>query len=64
MIHTEGHSAGGHIAAWLASKPARRELDKFGEPVQLLGAVWVSGALDLRPSEMRVTDGFGIFSCN
>src|SRR5271170_66893 len=22
-----GHSAGGHIAAWLASKPARRELD-------------------------------------
>jgi acetyl esterase/lipase len=61
VIHTEGHSAGGHIAAWLASKPARRELDKFGEPVPLLGAVSVSGALDLKLSEMRVTGSFGIF---
>lgn len=55
-----GHSAGGQIAAWLASKPARRELDKFGEPFPLLGAVAVSGALDLKLiSEMGVTDTFG-----
>jgi acetyl esterase/lipase len=55
-----GHSAGGQIAAWLASKPARRELDKFGEPFPLLGAVSVSGALDLKLlSEMGVTDSFG-----
>src|SRR5271154_4048637 len=27
-----GHSAGGHIAGWLASKLAHRKLDIFGEP--------------------------------
>jgi acetyl esterase/lipase len=42
-----GHSAGGHIAGWLAAKHAHRELDRFGEPLALVGAVPVAGALDL-----------------
>jgi acetyl esterase/lipase len=42
-----GHSAGGHIAAWLAAKQAHRELDIFGEALPLVGAVPVAGALDL-----------------
>jgi acetyl esterase/lipase len=56
-----GHSAGGHIAAWLAAKPAHRELDIFGEPFPLIGAVPVAGVLDLvHTSAMRVTDTMGI----
>jgi acetyl esterase/lipase len=54
-IVVTGHSAGGHIAAWLASKPARDELAAFGPTPQLIGAVPVAGALDLeRTSELRV----------
>jgi acetyl esterase/lipase len=50
-----GHSAGGHLAAWLAAKPAHRELDIFGEPLPIAGCVPVAGALDLdRTSELRV----------
>ncbi len=56
-----GHSAGGHIAAWLAAKPAHRELDCFGPPFPLVGAVPVAGVLDLvHASAMRVADGAGI----
>ena len=56
-----GHSAGGQIAAWLAAKPAHRELDRFGPPFPLIGAVPVAGALDLvHTSAMRVADGLGI----
>lgn len=56
-----GHSAGGHIAAWLAAKQAHRELDVFGDPLPLVGAVPVAGALDLvHTSALRVADGAGI----
>jgi acetyl esterase/lipase len=56
-----GHSAGGHIAAWLAAKPAHRELDGFGEPFALIGAVPVAGALDLvHTSALGVSDTVGI----
>lgn len=60
-IAVTGHSAGGHIAAWLASKPAHRALDRFGEPLPLIGAVPVAGVLDLvLTSQLRVADGAGI----
>jgi len=56
-----GHSAGGHLAAWLAAKQAHRELDLFGPPLPLIGAVPVAGALDLvHTSAMRVADAVGI----
>lgn len=56
-----GHSAGGHLAAWLAAKSAHRELDAFGPPFPLLGAVPVAGVLDLvHASAMRVADVEGI----
>lgn len=55
-----GHSAGGHVAGWLAAKPAHRALDKFGESFPLIGAVPVAGALDLKlVSELGVTDMVG-----
>jgi acetyl esterase/lipase len=56
-----GHSAGGHLAAWLAAKPRHRDLDEFGAPFPLLGAVPVAGVLDLvHASALRVADGEGI----
>ena len=55
-----GHSAGGHVAGWLAARPTHRALDKFGEPFPLIGAVPVAGALDLKlVSELGVTDMVG-----
>jgi acetyl esterase/lipase len=60
-IVVTGHSAGGHIAAWLAAKQAHRELDRFGPSPRLAGAVPVAGALDLEwTSALRVADGVGI----
>jgi acetyl esterase/lipase len=60
-VAATGHSAGGHIAAWLAAKQNHRELDCFGASPALIGAVPVAGVLDLeRTSELRVTDGAGI----
>ena len=56
-----GHSAGGHIAAWLAAKQAHRDLDRFGSSPALIGAVPVAGALDLeRCSTLGVADNAGI----
>jgi acetyl esterase/lipase len=56
-----GHSAGGHIAGWLAAKPKFHFLDKYGPTVRLIGAVPVAGALDLALcSEMNVTDSAGV----
>jgi acetyl esterase/lipase len=46
-IIVTGHSAGGHIAAWLASKHAHRSLDAFGDAPASAGAVPVAGVLDL-----------------
>ena len=60
-IAVTGHSAGGHIAAWLAAKQAHRELDRFGAPLALVGAVPVGGVLDLgRASALGVADDVGI----
>jgi acetyl esterase/lipase len=60
-IVVTGHSAGGHIAAWLAAKQSHRELDRFGITPPLLGAVPVAGAIDLMLcSEMGVADSAGI----
>jgi acetyl esterase/lipase len=54
-IVVAGHSAGGHLAAWLAAKPAHRALDVFGESLPIAGAVPVGGVLDLvRTSDMRI----------
>jgi acetyl esterase/lipase len=56
-----GHSAGGHIAAWLAAKKKHRALDVFGPALDVIGAVPVAGALDLALcSEMGVSDSAGI----
>ena len=54
-----GHSAGGQLAAWLAAKSARPELDAFGDTPRIAGAVPIAGVLDLdRTSELRVgSDG-------
>jgi acetyl esterase/lipase len=50
-----GHSAGGHLAAWLASKAAHPALDRFGTTPRLIGAVPVAGVLDLDlTSELRI----------
>ena len=52
-----GHSAGGHLAAWLAAKSAHRDLDDFGPPFALKGAVPVAGVLDLvHASALRVSN--------
>lgn len=60
-IVVTGHSAGGHIAAWLAAKQAHRELDVFGSSPSIAGAVPVAGAIDLiLCSEMNVADTVGI----
>jgi acetyl esterase/lipase len=60
-VAVTGHSAGGHLAAWLAAKPAHRELDRFGPPFPLIGAVPVAGVLDLvYTSALRVADKMGI----
>ena len=60
-IVVTGHSAGGHIAAWLAAKQSHRELDVFGVTPPLAGAVPVAGAIDLLLcSEMGVADSVGI----
>jgi len=60
-IVVTGHSAGGQIAAWLAAKQAHRELDVFGPPLPLIGAVPVAGALDLvHTSALAVADTAGI----
>jgi len=54
-IVVTGHSAGGHIAAWLAARATRSEIDGFGAIPRLAGAVPVAGVLDLdRTSELRV----------
>jgi acetyl esterase/lipase len=59
-IVVTGHSAGGHLAAWLAAKPAHRALDVFGESLPIAGAVPVAGVLDLvRTSELRIGDDGG-----
>jgi acetyl esterase/lipase len=59
-IVATGHSAGGHLAAWLAAKPARRDLDAFGPTPPLLGAVAVAGVLDLeRIEEITLVDSTG-----
>lgn len=60
-IVVTGHSAGGHIAAWLAAKQSHRELDCFGVSPPLIGAVPVAGALDLeQTSALGVADSAGI----
>jgi len=54
-IVVTGHSAGGHVAAWLAALPVRPELAAFGDAPPIVGAVPVAGVLDLdRTSEARV----------
>jgi acetyl esterase/lipase len=54
-IVVTGHSAGGHIAAWLASKAAHRSLDRFGDAPPIAAAVPVAGVLDLdRTAELNI----------
>jgi acetyl esterase/lipase len=55
-----GHSAGAHLAAWLAAKPSHAELDVFGRSPALAGAVAVAGPLDLeRTSGLGIVDTTG-----
>jgi acetyl esterase/lipase len=59
-IVVTGHSAGGHLAAWLAAKQTHPSLDVFGEGPPIVGAVPVAGALDLDAiSELAVVDMTG-----
>lgn len=53
-----GHSAGGHLAAWLASMMKFREKGKTGQTprVALIGAVSQAGVLDL---DRAVAEGIG-----
>jgi acetyl esterase/lipase len=54
-IVVTGHSAGGHLAAWLASKAGQRALDRFGDAPPIIAAVPVAGVLDLeRTSDLRL----------
>lgn len=46
-IVVTGHSAGAHLAAWLAAKQTHPALDTFGRTPRLVGAVAVAGPLDL-----------------
>jgi acetyl esterase/lipase len=60
-IVVTGHSAGGHIAAWLAAKQRHKKLDYFGTSPHVIGAVPVAGALDLALcSELGLSDSEGI----
>jgi acetyl esterase/lipase len=59
-IVVTGHSAGGHLAGWLASKGAHASLQHFGTAPRVVGAVPVAGALDLvRASEIPVAASTG-----
>jgi acetyl esterase/lipase len=55
-----GHSAGGHLAAWLAGRsciPAESPLHT-ADPIQLRGVVAIAGVLDLRQAwELRLSGG-------
>jgi acetyl esterase/lipase len=60
-IVVTGHSAGGHIAGWLAAKQTHPALNVFGTSPPLIGAVPVAGALDLALcSQLGVSDSVGI----
>jgi acetyl esterase/lipase len=60
-IVVTGHSAGGHVAGWLAAKQTHPQLDVFGITPPLIGTVPVAGVLDLRrTSELGVSDSIGI----
>ena len=46
-----GHSAGGHLAFWLAARPrvpAQSLISPRGKPLPLLGAISLAGVLDLK----------------
>ncbi len=46
-----GHSAGGHLALWLAARsriPARSSISPRGQPLPLAGAISLAGVLDLQ----------------
>jgi acetyl esterase/lipase len=59
-IAVTGHSAGAHLAAWLAAKQTHPELDVFGRSPRLIGAVPVAGPLDLeRTTAMGVVVATG-----
>ena len=56
-IVVTGHSAGGHLAGWVAAKGMHRKLDVFGITPPIRGAVPVAGIMDLvRTSELHVND--------
>ena len=55
-----GHSAGGHLAVWLAARHRISEGDPLAtaDPLGLLGAVSLAGVVDLcRAWELRLSDG-------
>lgn len=54
-----GHSAGGHLAAWLAARgPSREDPAKEADPLRVRGAVAIAGIVDLaRASELGLCGG-------
>ena len=51
-VHAVGHSAGGHLAAWLATRPGQAAGDPGADPaVRLAGVVSLAGVLDLVAAE-------------
>lgn len=54
-----GHSAGGHLAAWLAARgPSREDPVKDADPLRVRGVVAIAGIVDLaRASELGLCGG-------
>jgi len=55
-----GHSAGGHLAVWLAARPRIQPGDPLAtpDPIPIRGAAPIAGVVDLRRAwELRLSDG-------
>lgn len=60
-VYSLGHSAGGHLALWLAARPrVRRDSAIYSRPlVNLRGAISIAGGVDLAfLSKLPMLDGF------
>jgi acetyl esterase/lipase len=59
-VITVGHSAGGHLAVWLAARQRIQPGDPLAtpDPIALRGAAPIAGVVDLRRAwELRLSDG-------
>ena len=59
-VITVGHSAGGHLALWLAARPRIESGDPLAtpDPLAIRGSAPIAGVVDLRRAwELRLSDG-------